>query len=123
MNTEETVETTHQTVKTSRATKALRASTALAVAAGISVLSMNGALAIDTSPEAIPGSEGMLRIVRWVVWGAGVVTLMFFVFGLVQAGRSKNGHGEDRIGAPMWPAVAGGLLTGVGTIWSILTGI
>lgn len=122
----ETTETTNHTPETrtgSKASRGLRAVTTLGLAATVSMLSMNGALAIDTTPEAIPGSDGLLRVIKWIIWGGGVVLLMFFIFGLVQAGRSKNGHGEDRVQAPLWPAVMGGLLTGAGTIWTILTGI
>lgn len=95
----------------------------LGLAAVFMTVNATGAFAVDTTPEPIPGSDGALRVIKWIVWGAGMVLLGYFVFGLVKAGRARNGHGDERAEAPLWPAVMGGMLGGVGTIWTILTGI
>lgn len=38
----------------------------------------------DTSPEAPPGMDGFLKLVKWVAWGATIICVIAF---LVSAGR------------------------------------
>lgn len=76
--------------------------------------------AIDAVPTQPPGMEGLTTIVGWILWAGGLILFIFFIFGLVQAGRNRRGGNE--VEAPIWPLAAACILGASGVIWSTLTG-
>lgn len=76
--------------------------------------------AIDAVPTQPPGMEGLTTIVGWILWAGGLILFIFFIFGLVQAGRNRRGGNE--VEAPIWPLAAACILGAAGVIWNTLTG-
>lgn len=76
--------------------------------------------AVDATPTQPPGTDQLTTIIGWILWGAGLVLFVYFIFGLVQAGRARRRG--DEVEAPVWPLVAGAMLGAAGTIWNALTG-
>ncbi|MEX3601214.1 hypothetical protein [Kocuria carniphila] len=65
-----------------------------------------------------PGMENLELIISWILWGAGMVLFIYFIFGLVQAGRARRRG--DEVEAPIWPLVAAAALGAAGTIWNMI---
>ncbi|MEG9249961.1 hypothetical protein V6S67_17870 [Arthrobacter sp. Soc17.1.1.1] len=79
-----------------------------------------GSLSAQTfTPTQPPGMEGMTTVIGWILWGAGLVLFVFFIFGLVAAGRNRRQGNE--IEAPIWPMVAACLLGASGAVWTAIT--
>lgn len=76
--------------------------------------------AINVAPAQPPGLDQFSLIISWILWGAGIVLFVFFIFGLVSAGRARR-HGNE-IEAPIWPLAAAALLGASATIWNVITG-
>lgn len=77
--------------------------------------------AIDgVGPVQPPGMENMTTVISWILWGGGMILFVFFIFGIVQAGRARRGGNE--VEAPIWPLVAACILGASGVIWNTLTG-
>lgn len=77
--------------------------------------------AVDYTPAQPPGMENLTTIISWILWGGGMILFVFFIFGIVQAGRARRGGNE--IEAPIWPLVAACILGASGIIWQTLTGV
>jgi hypothetical protein len=71
------------------------------------------------TPTQPPGTEGLTQVIGWVLWGAGLVLFVFFIFGLVSAGRNRRQGNE--IEAPIWPMVSACLLGASGAVWTAIT--
>lgn len=95
----------------------------LATAAVLMALTMTSAHALDVSPEAIPGADNLSTILSWIMWGGALVLFGYFMFGLVQAGKARNGHAEEKVEAPTWPLVAAVLLAAAPAIFTLLAGV
>ncbi|MEB2619771.1 hypothetical protein, partial [Kocuria rosea] len=67
-----------------------------------------------------PGMENVTMILGWILWAAGLVLFVYFIFGLVTAGRNRRRG--DEVEAPVWPLVAAALLGAAGAIWNMITG-
>ena len=79
-----------------------------------------GSLSAQTfTPTQPPGTEGMTTVIGWILWGAGLVLFVFFIFGLVSAGRNRRQGNE--IEAPIWPMVSACLLGASGAVWTAIT--
>ena len=76
--------------------------------------------AINATPTQPPGMENVTMILGWILWGAGLVLFVYFIFGLVTAGRNRRRG--DEVEAPVWPLVAAALLGAAGAIWNMITG-
>lgn len=76
--------------------------------------------AVDAEPVQPPGMEGLTTIIGWILWAGGLILFIFFIFGLVQAGRNRRGGNE--VEAPIWPLAAACILGASGVIWNTLTG-
>lgn len=96
---------------------------ALVTSAVIMALTMPSAQAIDVSPEAIPGADNLTTILSWIMWGGALVLFGYFMFGLVKAGKAKNGHAEEKVEAPTWPLVSAVLLAAAPAIFTLLAGV
>lgn len=88
----------------------------------LTMLSMNAAMAIDIAMEMPPGVERVLRVLSWIMWGAGAYLLGQFLIAVGKAGRARD-RGEESIEAPIKPAIWGAVLLAAPTIWTILTGM
>lgn len=89
----------------------------------LNLLAQNGqesVQAIDVAPAQPPGMENMTTVISWILWGGGMILFVFFIFGIVQAGRARRGGNE--VEAPIWPLVAACILGASGVIWTTLTG-
>lgn len=75
--------------------------------------------AVDAVPVQPPGMEGLTTIIGWILWAGGLILFIFFIFGLVQAGRNRRGGNE--VEAPIWPLAAACILGASGAIWTTLT--
>ena len=76
--------------------------------------------AINDTPTQHPGMENVTMILGWILWAAGLVLFVYFIFGLVTAGRNRRRG--DEVEAPVWPLVAAALLGAAGAIWNMITG-
>lgn len=101
------------------------AKTAIAgiTATAITLGAIPSAYAIDISPEAIPGADNLSTILSWIMWGGALVLFGYFMFGLVKAGKARNGHAEEKVEAPTWPLVAAVLLAAAPAIFTLLAGV
>ena len=73
---------------------------------------------MDVEPATPPGMENIEMILSWILWGAGLVLFMYFIFGIVQAGRARRDHQAAE--APIWPLAAAAILGAAGTVWALL---
>lgn len=73
---------------------------------------------MDVEPATPPGMENLETIVSWVLWGAGLALFLFFIIGIVTAGRARR-NGND-VEAPIWPLVAAAALGAAGAIWNVI---
>lgn len=73
---------------------------------------------MNVEPATPPGLENVELILSWILWGAGLVLFMYFIFGIVQAGRARRDH--QSVEAPVWPLVAAAILGAAGTIWALI---
>lgn len=71
------------------------------------------------TPTQPPGMENMTQVIGWILWGAGLVLFVYFIFGLVSAGRNRRQGNE--VEAPIWPMVAACLLGASGAVWGAIT--
>lgn len=71
---------------------------------------------MNVDPVTPPGMENLETIVSWLLWGAGLVLFVYFIFGIVQAGRARR-NGQE-VEAPIWPLVAAAALGAAGAIWT-----
>ena len=76
--------------------------------------------AINATLTQPPGMENVTMILGWILWAAGLVLFVYFIFGLVTAGRNRRRG--DEVEAPVWPLVAAALLGAAGAIWNMITG-
>lgn len=76
---------------------------------------------IPDGPAAPPGVENISLIVSWVLWGAGILLFVFFVYGIVSAANEKKRGGEVDVSAPVWPLVLAIVLGAAGTIWNAVS--
>jgi hypothetical protein len=76
--------------------------------------------AVNVTPTQPPGMENVTMILGWILWAAGLVLFVYFIFGLVTAGRNRRRG--DEVEAPVWPLVAAALLGAAGAIWNTITG-
>ena len=76
--------------------------------------------AINATPTQPPGMETVTMILGWILWAAGLGLFVYFIFGLVTAGRNRRRG--DEVEAPVWPLVAAALLGAAGAIWNMITG-
>ena len=88
--------------------------------ASLSALNAVMVPAINATPTQPPGMENVTMILGWILWGAGLVLFVYFIFGLVTAGRNRRRG--DEVEAPVWPLVAAALLGAAGAIWNMITG-
>ncbi|TYC96190.1 hypothetical protein FQ377_14240 [Arthrobacter echini] len=80
----------------------------------------DGSLSAQTfTPTQPPGTEGLTTVINWILWGAALVLFVFFIFGLVSAGRNRRQGNE--IEAPIWPMAAACLLGASGAVWTAIT--
>lgn len=79
-----------------------------------------GAYVPPTSGEAPPGTDGISTIIQWVIWGVSAILFVYFITGLVQAGKARAQGGEAQVSAPLWPLLASIVLGAASTIWAIL---
>jgi hypothetical protein len=75
---------------------------------------------VNATPTQPPGMENVTIILGWILWAAGLVLFVYFIFGLVTAGRNRRRG--DEVEAPVWPLVAAALLGAAGAIWNTITG-
>jgi hypothetical protein len=73
-------------------------------------------MAVNYTPTQPPGTEGLTTVIGWILWAATTLLFIYFVFGLVQAGKARRGG--DPIEAPLWPLVAGFLVGAASAIWT-----
>lgn len=76
----------------------------------------------DNRPAQPPGLDKLDTVISWLLWGAGAVLFIFFIVGLVRAGKARHQGGEVDAAAPVIPLVLAVVLGGAGTIWAIVTG-
>ena len=76
--------------------------------------------AVNATPTQPPGMENVTMILGWILWAAGLVLFVYFIFGLVTAGRNRRRG--DEVEAPVWPLVAAALLGAAGAILNMITG-
>ena len=74
--------------------------------------------AVNATPTQPPGMEGITTLLGWILWGAATVLFVYFIFGVVQAGRNRRRG--DEVEAPVWPLVGGMVLGAAGTIWTTI---
>ena len=75
--------------------------------------------AINATPTQPPGMENVTMILGWILWAAGLVLFVYFIFGLVQAGKARR-NGES-VEAPLWPMIGALLIGSSGAIWTAVT--
>jgi hypothetical protein len=85
------------------------------------LLNITRTLAIEATPTMPPGLDFLSTLIGWILGLASLVLFIFFVFGIVAAGKARN-RGDD-VTAPLWPLVAGATLGAVTGIWTLVTGI
>ncbi|KNC20448.1 hypothetical protein AC792_00565 [Arthrobacter sp. RIT-PI-e] len=73
-------------------------------------------LAVNYTPTQPPGTEGLTTVIGWILWAATTLLFIYFIFGLVQAGKARRQG--DSIEAPLWPLVAGFLVGAASAIWT-----
>lgn len=78
--------------------------------------------ALDATPEQPPGTDGILRLIRYAVYLAFIALFVYWIRGLVIAGNKKR-HGETDVEAASWPLVAAIFVGAAGGIWTVFTGI
>lgn len=71
---------------------------------------------MNVDPITPPGMENLETILAWILWGAGLVLFMYFIFGIVQAARNRRNNNE--VEAPIWPLVGAAALGAAGAIWT-----
>lgn len=71
------------------------------------------------TPTQPPGTEGLTTVMGWVLWGATALLFVYFIFGLVQAGKARR-NGES-VEAPLWPMIGALLIGSSGAIWTAVT--
>ena len=74
------------------------------------------AYALEVQPEQPPGTDGILRLLRYGLWIGFIVLFAYWIRGLVVAGNKRK-HGET------WPLVFAIILGASAGIWTIFTGI
>lgn len=75
---------------------------------------------MNVTPTAFPGSENLLTVIGWIMFGGMLALLVFFIIGIVTAANSRRKHAEERVEAPVWPLVGATMLGMAGTIFSFL---
>lgn len=73
---------------------------------------------MNPTPTAFPGSENLMTVIGWVMYGGMMALLVFFIIGIVKSAQSRRQHAEERVEAPVWPLIGAGLLGMAGTIFS-----
>ena len=73
------------------------------------------AYALEVQPEQPPGTDGILRLLRYGLFA-------YWIRGLVVAGNKRK-HGETDVEAATWPLVFAIILGASAGIWTIFTGI
>jgi len=73
-------------------------------------------MAVNYTPQQPPGTEGLTTVIGWILWAATTLLFIYFIFGLVQAGKARRQG--DSIEAPLWPLVAGFLVGAASAIWT-----
>ena len=73
-------------------------------------------MALDAVPTQPPGTEGLTTVIGWILWAATTLLFIYFIFGLVQAGKARRQG--DSVEAPLWPMVAAFLVGSAGAIWT-----
>lgn len=92
------------------------------VAVVATVVMVSSAYGIDVQPEQPPNTNGVLKVLGWVLWLVTAGLFGWFIMGLYQAGKARRAGGSD-VEAPLWPLVAGGIAASASTIWTALVGI
>lgn len=64
-----------------------------------------------------PGTENVTTVIQWAIWIAAALLFVYFIAGIVKAGRARRAHDEAEISAPAWPLVAAIVLGAANTIW------
>lgn len=80
------------------------------------------AYALDVRPEQPPGTDGILKLLRYGLWIGFIVLFAYWIRGLVVAGNKRK-HGETDVEAATWPLVFAIILGAAAGIWTSFTGI
>ncbi len=95
---------------------------ALPLALGLLLFLAAPAQAVELRAEAPPGADEVLRVIRWIIWGADIVLFAIWIHGIIKA-ADKRRHGEADVSAAVWPIVGVIVVTIGNGIWSAIAGI
>ena len=85
------------------------------------LLNTTRTLAIEATPTMPPGLEGLSVVLGWALGIGGFVLFIYFVFGIVAAGKARQRG--DEVTALLWPLIAAVALGAAAGIWTTITGI